>query len=89
MEHSDCNVHYNRMKLRIACCFVCFMIASCVCMETRDRRRSISLDLECEPSCCNPSLGLTIKAKACKVVGQKGSQGVTFHVPESAKNVRE
>jgi hypothetical protein len=24
-----------------------------------------------DPDCCNPSLGLTIKAKACKVVGQK------------------
>jgi hypothetical protein len=26
------------------------------------------------PSCCNPSLGLATKAKACKVVGQEGSK---------------
>jgi hypothetical protein len=31
--------------------------------------------------CCNPSFGLTTKAKACKGAGQKGSLGVTFHAP--------
>jgi hypothetical protein len=36
-------------------------------------------------SCHNPSLGLATKAKVCKVVGQKGNMGVTFHAPESAK----
>jgi hypothetical protein len=35
--------------------------------------------------CHNPSLGLVTKTRACKVVGQKGSPGVTFHAPESAK----
>jgi hypothetical protein len=35
--------------------------------------------------CRNLSLGLTIKARACKSVGQEGSLGVTFHAPGSAK----
>jgi hypothetical protein len=35
--------------------------------------------------CRNPNLGLTTKAKACKVVGQEKSPIITFHVPESAK----
>jgi hypothetical protein len=35
--------------------------------------------------CRNPSLGLATKARACKSAGQKGSSGVTFHAPESAK----
>jgi len=34
-------------------------------------------------SCHNPSLGLTTKARACKVVGQEGSLGVTSHAPEN------
>jgi hypothetical protein len=33
--------------------------------------------------CCNPSLGLTTKAKAYKGTSQKWSPGVTFHVPGS------
>jgi hypothetical protein len=33
----------------------------------------------------NPSLGLTTKARACKVVGQERSPWVKFHAPESAK----
>jgi hypothetical protein len=32
----------------------------------------------------NPNLGLTTKARACKVVGQEGSSGVTFHAPRGA-----
>jgi hypothetical protein len=35
--------------------------------------------------CRNPSLGLTTKARACKVAGQEGSLGVTFHAPRGAK----
>jgi hypothetical protein len=35
--------------------------------------------------CHNPSLGLTTKVRACKVAGQEGSPGVTFHVLESVK----
>jgi hypothetical protein len=35
--------------------------------------------------CHNPNLGLTIKASACKVVGQEGSPGITSHAPGSAK----
>jgi hypothetical protein len=35
--------------------------------------------------CHNPNLGLATKARACKVVGQEGSLGVTSHVLESAK----
>ncbi len=35
--------------------------------------------------CCNPSLGLATKAKACKVVGQERSPGVTSHAPKNAK----
>jgi hypothetical protein len=34
------------------------------------------------PTCRNPSLGLTTKAKACKVVGQEGSPGVKESVRE-------
>jgi hypothetical protein len=33
--------------------------------------------------CCNPSLGLTTKARACKGAGQEGSPGVTSHAPRS------
>jgi len=33
--------------------------------------------------CRNPSLGLVTKAKACKVMGQEGSPGVTSHAPGS------
>jgi hypothetical protein len=39
--------------------------------------------------CFNPSLGLATKVKGCKVAGQERDLGVTSHVPESAKNVRE
>jgi hypothetical protein len=35
--------------------------------------------------CHNPNLGFATKARACKVVGQQGSSGVTSHVPGSAK----
>jgi len=38
-----------------------------------------------EPFCCNPSLGLATKARACKVVGQEGSLGVIFHAFGSAR----
>jgi hypothetical protein len=31
--------------------------------------------------CCNPRLGLTTKARACKVTSQEGSLGVTSHAP--------
>jgi hypothetical protein len=37
------------------------------------------------PRCRNPNLGLTTKARACKVAGQEGSLGVTSHAPGSAK----
>jgi hypothetical protein len=33
--------------------------------------------------CCNPNLGLTTKARACKGAGQEGSSGVTSYVPGS------
>ncbi len=33
--------------------------------------------------CCNPSLGLVTKARACKGASQEGSPGVTSHVLES------
>jgi hypothetical protein len=33
--------------------------------------------------CRNPSLKLVTKARACKGAGQKGSPGVTSHVPGS------
>jgi hypothetical protein len=33
----------------------------------------------------NPSIGLTTKARVCKVVGQEGSLGVTSSAPKSAK----
>jgi hypothetical protein len=35
--------------------------------------------------CHNPSLGLTTKARACKVVDQEGSLGVKPHALESAR----
>jgi len=35
--------------------------------------------------CRNPNLGLATKARACKVVGQEGSSGVTLHAPKSVK----
>jgi hypothetical protein len=39
--------------------------------------------------CLNPNLGLTTKARGCKVVGQEKDLGVTSHAPKSAKSVRE
>jgi hypothetical protein len=39
--------------------------------------------------CCNPSLGLTTKARGCKVASQAEHSGVTSHAPRSAKSVRE
>jgi hypothetical protein len=33
----------------------------------------------------NPSLGFATKARACKVAGQEGSQGVTPHAPGSVR----
>jgi hypothetical protein len=33
----------------------------------------------------NPSLGLVIKAKACKVTGQEESPGVMLHAPRTAR----
>jgi hypothetical protein len=33
--------------------------------------------------CCNPSLGVATKVRACKGVGQEGSLGVTSHAPGS------
>jgi hypothetical protein len=35
--------------------------------------------------CHNPSLGLATKAKACKVVGQKGSPGLMLHAIKSVR----
>ncbi len=35
--------------------------------------------------CCNPSFGLVTKARACTIVGQEGSPGVTSRAPRSAK----
>jgi hypothetical protein len=35
--------------------------------------------------CCNPSLGLTTKARACKVANQEESLGVTPHAPKSVR----
>jgi hypothetical protein len=35
--------------------------------------------------CRNPSLGLTTKARGCKVVSQKRSPGVMSHAPGSAR----
>jgi mRNA deadenylase 3'-5' endonuclease subunit Ccr4 len=35
--------------------------------------------------CCNPSLGLATKARACKCVSQEGSPGGTFYALGSAK----
>jgi hypothetical protein len=34
-------------------------------------------------NCCNPSLGLATKARACEGVGQVGRLGATFHAPWS------
>ncbi len=39
--------------------------------------------------CRNLSLGLTTKARGCKVAGQEKDPGVTSYAPRSAKSVRE
>ncbi len=38
-----------------------------------------------EGGCHNLSLRFATKARACKVVGQEGSSGVTSHAPGNAK----
>jgi hypothetical protein len=35
------------------------------------------------PDCCNPSLGLATKGKACKGASQEKSPGVASHAPEN------
>jgi hypothetical protein len=42
-----------------------------------------------DPFCRNPSLGLTIKTRGCKVVGQEEDSKVTSHASGNAKSVRE
>jgi len=37
--------------------------------------------------CHNPSLELMTKARACKVVGQKGSPGANPHIPKGASTL--
>jgi hypothetical protein len=44
---------------------------------------------ELEGKCCNPSLGLATKARACKVVGQKWARESHFLIPGMQKSVRE
>jgi hypothetical protein len=39
--------------------------------------------------CRDLSFGLATKARGCKVAGQEADPGVSSHVPESAKSVRE
>jgi hypothetical protein len=34
-------------------------------------------------NCCNPSLGLTTKARVCKGAGQEGSSGIISHALRS------
>ncbi len=44
--------------------------------------------MQCLPKklkCCNPNLGLTTKARACKDASQTGSPGVTSHALESVR----
>jgi len=38
-----------------------------------------------QTKCHNPNLGPATKARACKVVGQEGSMGVTPHAPRSVR----
>jgi len=40
-----------------------------------------------ELMCHNPSLELMTKARACKVVGQKGSPGANPHIPKGASTL--
>ncbi len=35
--------------------------------------------------CCDPSLGLTTRARGYKVAGQEGSLGIMPHAPKSAR----
>jgi hypothetical protein len=36
--------------------------------------------------CCNPNLRLVIKARGCKVAGQKKDLGITSHAPGSVNS---
>jgi hypothetical protein len=45
--------------------------------KTCNDLKRLQVDLEC----CNPNLGLVIKAKACKVASQKWSPGIKIHAP--------
>jgi len=40
---------------------------------------------ELKGNCCNPSLGLVTKARACEGAGQIGSLGITFHAPRNER----
>jgi hypothetical protein len=39
----------------------------------------------CYGKCCNLNFGFATKAKACKVVSQEGSPGITPHAPGSVR----
>jgi hypothetical protein len=41
------------------------------------------------PMCCNLSLGLATKARACKVAGQERSRGSHLMLPGVQESVRE
>jgi len=55
------------------------MVHFIMCIKTITDKRMTKLFY------CNPSLGLATKARACKVVGQEGSMGVTSHALGNAK----
>ncbi len=59
----------------------------CWRMETRSSSYGSygNASVKIHEHCHNPNLRLVTKARACKVVGHEGSQGVTSHALGSAK----
>ncbi len=78
---------YIVLKIQLGCTygstFIYFDVSDLKCLITSlTRSNSFKLIMDLY---CNPSLGLTIKAKPCKGAGQKGISGVISHAPRSVR----
>jgi hypothetical protein len=88
--HMHATTSYNGILLSIDvasyCCVLLQPIVVC-CYEllqlpTTNLNHLIGY---CFIVCRNPNLGLTTKIRACKGASQKGSSGITFHLPRSVR----
>ncbi len=74
-------VAFRQNCVKLAWAFINIMneVYHCGILHNNLSKDNIMLHFSTYKPCCNPSLGLAIKARACKVGGQEGSPGVIFH----------